>query len=453
MLGVRALRHTGRYARVGIRDRNKYTWPNGKKLAVYIGLNVEEFSYHHPGTLGANIGGTPPDAHREPDVLNWGWRDHGNRVGVWRLLDVFGELGVPVAALANTAVYTTAPRIMEALRENRAEVVGHGVTNAERQGAWSEDDERRMIDEATAHITRVEGRAPSGWLGPWISQSPVTLDLLAECGYTYTMDWAIDDQPVLMATRSGKPMVALPYNHEICDIPAILAQKVGARDYGDLIIDAYETMARDCARHDWPLVLSIPLHPFLCGQAHRIGHVRRALEHIVRDGGDDIWFTRPGDIVQHVLSLPDGTLPPPPTPYAPPPLPEAPAAQTKRVVHCDALAKPLEPFSQVVTHNGNVYLSCVQGFVPGTLQLASDDVYEQARQVFANTSTLLASAGASMSNVVKATLMLLDMDDFDAANRAFNEAFPEAPPARTTFQATLPKGCRVTLDVTAFLPS
>src|SRR3546814_13080432 len=92
---------------------------------------------------------------------------------------------------------------MAAFRRRGDEVVAHGRSNAERQGVLDEAGERALIAEATAVVEREEGRRPQGWLGPWISQSRVTPDLLADAGYRYLLDWCHDDQPVWMATRGG----------------------------------------------------------------------------------------------------------------------------------------------------------------------------------------------------------------------------------------------------------
>src|SRR2546425_12831447 len=95
----------------------------------------------------------------------------------------------------NVEVYEAAPDIPERLRKRVDEIVGHGVTNSEGQEHMPEDQERAMIARVTATIERLEGRRPVGWMSPWLSNSPVTLDLLQEAGYRYTMDWTMDDQP------------------------------------------------------------------------------------------------------------------------------------------------------------------------------------------------------------------------------------------------------------------
>lgn len=173
----------GRYDYQGIDGRPDYAWPNGARLAVYIGLNLEHFAFGEG--LGAALGNPAP----QPDVLNFGWRDYGNRVGAWRMRELFNQLGLPVGLLVNSTMYDYAPALLDAFRADGAEFVGHGRSNAEAQGGLPEAEERALIAEATAAIADAEGGPPAGWLGPWISESHATPDLLVETGYRYVLDW------------------------------------------------------------------------------------------------------------------------------------------------------------------------------------------------------------------------------------------------------------------------
>ncbi|GJE26141.1 polysaccharide deacetylase [Methylobacterium organophilum] len=294
----------GRYEYSGLPDRPVYDWPGGKRLAVYIALNLETFAFGEG--LGAELAPGGP----QPDVLNYAWRDWGNRVGAYRLLDLFDSLSLPVAILANSDLYADCPGLMEAVRVRGAalghEIVGHGRTNAERQGDRDEAAEQALITEATATIATQEGRAPAGWLGPWISQSRVTPDLLKEAGYTYLLDWAHDDQPVWFATRDGGRILSVPYPQELNDIPAIVARKETGRAFAEAIEEAFAEML--IAAKAAPLVMGIALHPYIVGQPHRLGPLRRALTRIAAHR-DAIWITTPGAIAHHVAGLPEGTIP------------------------------------------------------------------------------------------------------------------------------------------------
>ena len=291
-------RHHGRYPYSAIAERSVYDWPGGKRLAVYIGLNLEWFSF------GEGHGAELAPAAHQPDVLNYAWRDYGNRVGVFRLAHLFATLNMPVSLLVNADMYAHAPQAIAAFPG--ADIVGHGRSNSERQGTLSESDERTLIAETTAAIEKHSGTRPRGWLGPWISQSHVTPDLLQEAGYTFLLDWCHDDQPVWMKTRKGRIM-SVPYPQELNDIPQIVARKREGFEFADMIVDAFQVLQAECEKR--PLVMGIALHPYIVGQPHRFKHLRRALEHLVRYAADKVWFTTAGEIAAHAAAMPAGTVP------------------------------------------------------------------------------------------------------------------------------------------------
>lgn len=294
------LKTHNRYAYAPLRGRADYTWPAGRRLAVYFALNLEHFSYGEG--LGAEL--APGGPH--PDILNYAWRDYGNRVGAWYMLDAFDGLRLPMAALVNSAMYDYAPELVAACRARGDEIVGHGRTNAERQGVLDEPGERALIGEATARLAEAEGRPPEGWLGPWISHSHVTPDLLAEAGYRYLLDWCMDDQPIWFRCRNDRRILAVPYPQEVNDIPQIVGRKIGGDAFADIIVDHFDEMME--LSRERPLVMGIALHAYLVGQPHRLRHLKRALRHIARHR-DSIWLTTPGAIARHCASLPQGIVP------------------------------------------------------------------------------------------------------------------------------------------------
>jgi allantoinase len=279
------LAHHGRFDYLPIVGRPPYEWPNGTRLALYIGFNVEHFAFGEG--LGARL--VPPAAG--VDVLNHAWREYGNRVGAWRCLELFESLGLPLAAIVNSAVCEHAPALLDAFVGRGDEIVAHGHSNAEAQGALSEADERALLVDCGARLQRACGAAPRGWLSPWISESAVTPDLLVETGYRYTLNWCHDDQPTLLQTRAG-PLWSIPYPQEVNDIPMIVARGMSGRDFADLIVDHFDEMLEQSA--EAPLVMGIALHPYLVGQPHRLRPLRRALAHLAASTGT--WRTTPGRI-------------------------------------------------------------------------------------------------------------------------------------------------------------
>lgn len=291
----------GRYAYSPLPARPRWTWPNGAHLAVYLGVNLEHFAFGEG--LGAEL--APGGPH--PDVLNFAWRDYGNRIGAWRLIQLLDELALPASVLLNSSMYDYAPQLVAAHRTRGDEILGHGRTNSERQGILDEAAEARLIAESTAAIVAHEGKHPRGWLSPWISESRATPDLLAEAGYGFTLNWCLDDQPVWLACRNGARLMAIPYPQEINDIPAIVARKDGAQQFADMIVADFDERLRQAASDGAAQVMGIALHPYIVGQPYRMRALRGALAHIAARHGA-VWIARAGDVFDAARALPEGCV-------------------------------------------------------------------------------------------------------------------------------------------------
>jgi peptidoglycan/xylan/chitin deacetylase (PgdA/CDA1 family) len=283
------LKPHGRFEYSAIIDRPKFTWPNGKKLAVYLALNLEHFSYGEG--MGAKLA---PSA--SPDVLNYAWREYGNRVGAWRMLSMFDKLDLPVSVLVNTSLYEHCPQLVKAFSDRGDEIVAHGYSNAFSQSDMAISEEREMIAQVSAAIKNHQGQLPKGWLSPWIAVSNDTPDLLAEQGYQYTLNWCHDDQPTWFKTTADKPFLSVPYPQELNDIPSIIGRHIEGDTFANMIIDQFDEMLEQSEQQ--PLVMGIALHAYITGQPFRLRHLRRALEHICKQR-DSIWLCTAGDIAQH----------------------------------------------------------------------------------------------------------------------------------------------------------
>ena len=285
-----SISHHGRYAYRPIVDRPDYDWPDGRRLAIYFGVNYEVFDF------GGGLGPELAPAQTDPDVMNYAWRDYGNRVGAWRLFDLFDRLGLRTTALLNADVLDRCPGLAEACRDRGDEIAAHGGTNATAQGSLARSRENQVIADVTERLATL-GVRPTGWLGPWISESDITPDLLAENGYRYVLDWAHDDQPTRLATSHGG-LLAIPYSQEINDLPAIIARNQEAVTFAAMIRDGVEQLLSECDRR--PLVLGIALHPYIMGQAHRVPALARVLTELRAANDPRIWWTTAGDIAAHV---------------------------------------------------------------------------------------------------------------------------------------------------------
>lgn len=289
-----------RFPYSAITQRPDFSWPGGKRLAVYIALAVEHFSYNADGT---GVGYSPGIPH--PNTFNWAWREFGNRVGGWRLDALLRQFDMPASILVNTEAYEHCPELIAALAAGGNEVVAHGETNAVHPNGLTLDAQRQMILTSRDSIARFGGQAPLGWISPGANPTADTEDLAAEAGFGYTLDWPLDDQPVWMRTRSG-PLLSVPYAHEINDIPVAVIHNGTAEDFARTAIDAFDEMLAQSV--DQPLVFPITIHTFVTGQPFRLRHFRKVLEHLAAHR-DQLWITTSGAIARHYAE----TVPPPST--------------------------------------------------------------------------------------------------------------------------------------------
>jgi peptidoglycan/xylan/chitin deacetylase (PgdA/CDA1 family) len=281
----------GRYEHSGITRRPLFKWPGRARLAVYFALGLECYAFGE-GMTENLVSGMP-----HPDVLNASWRDYGNRVGAWRLLQSFADLGLPLSILLNSAMCEHAPDLIEAARTAGCEFIAHGYSNSDTLAGMSEADESAYVHRVASQMAAAIGTRPLGWASPWIAETLSTPDILSEQGYGYVLDWCMDDQPVWLKTRA-KPLLSVPYSQEINDSSTIIGRQASATEFAQMIIDQFDEMRETPGEE--PLVMSVILHSFISGQPFRLRALRRALKHISAHA-DRLWITQPGMIARHYV--------------------------------------------------------------------------------------------------------------------------------------------------------
>ena len=145
-------------------------------------------------------------------------------------------------------------------------------------------------------IAKASGKRPVGWLGSGLQETWNTLDYLVEEGCTYVADWVNDDQPYTMRV-DGRTIVSVPYSYELNDASAIVRSKCTPGEFERMIRDQFDVLYEEGATSG--RVMAIALHPFVMGQPHRIGALKRALEYI--DKFDGVWKTTGSEIASHYL--------------------------------------------------------------------------------------------------------------------------------------------------------
>jgi allantoinase len=274
-----------------IGQRPNLALPGGARLAVWVVVNVEEWDPTQPmprTVLTPPAGGAPM-----PDIPNWAWHEYGNRVGFWRLLEVLDHFRIRAVLAINGSAISRYESIARAGLERSWEFIGHGFTQRNMQKVA---DEREDIRRTAAAIRDFTGRPPRGWLGPGLTETWETPDLLVEEGFKYVCDWVLDDEPVLLKTRT-RPIVNLPYTQECNDVAMMLIQHHKASEYYDRAIDQFAQLYADSAHS--ARIMALVVHPYIMGAPHRLRYFRDALAQI-RDRRDVLFWTG-GEILDWYL--------------------------------------------------------------------------------------------------------------------------------------------------------
>ena len=255
-----------------ITGRPRLVLPGGARMAVWVIVNIEEWSPLE--TMPRTVLTPPAGGSPMPDIPNWAWHEYGNRVGFWRLIEVFDEIGIPAVLAINGSAIRTYEPIAHAALQRRWEFIGHGFTQKNMQKV---EIERQDIANTRDAIRDFTGKPPRGWLGPGLTETWETPDLLVEEGFDYVADWVLDDQPVWLTTRT-KPIVNLPYTQECNDVAMMLIQHHVAAEYRSRAIDQFEQIYRDSAAS--ARVMALVVHPYIMGAPHRLRYFREALQHM-----------------------------------------------------------------------------------------------------------------------------------------------------------------------------
>lgn len=282
----------GPFPYIPINRRPRLKWPNGARVALWVIPNIEFFSLQRP------LPGHPWEkaSGDAPTVRAWGQRDYGNRIGIFRIMEVLTKYGIRATATVNSDICDHHPQIMEDACKLGWEFMGHNKTNSERLTGMPLEQERRVIHDALEKIQRLTGKKPLGWLGSALAETWNTLDILADEGCLYVSDWVNDDQPYLMDVK-GKKLVYLPYSYEINDSPQLYYRDRSIDEFEQMIKRQFDVLYRE--GEESARVMAICLHPFVTGVPHRIGGLDSALNYICSHAG--VWRATGEEIVRAYL--------------------------------------------------------------------------------------------------------------------------------------------------------
>lgn len=270
-------------------DQPIISWPNGARVAFYIGLNVEHFELGKPST--SIWEGT---ANLLPDPLNHGWRDYGTRVGIWRMIEAFDKHGIRPSVLLNSDVAQYYPQIIEAGRKRNWSWLAHGKTNSMLHANMDPDEERRFLEDVVQTIERATGQRPKGWMGPGLTETFETPRILNKLGFSYVLDWTADDQPFALNVPG---MISIPYSVELNDLSLFTTNGLTGEAFYRTVVDQFDQLYADSASSG--RVMALALHPFVTGQAFRAKYLDKALASIAAHEG--VWLTTADEIAEHYI--------------------------------------------------------------------------------------------------------------------------------------------------------
>ncbi|MBI3434789.1 MAG: polysaccharide deacetylase family protein [Proteobacteria bacterium] len=255
--------------------------PDGLHLIVWPVLALEEWDMARP--MARMVISPPQGQPMLPDHPNWTWHEYGMRVGFWRLKRLFERLAIAPTVTLNALVCENYPQVVRACIDNGWELNAHGYDQIPMHKL---DDQKAVIGRAMDMIEKFSGKRPRGWFGPGLTQTFDTLDHLSAAGVEYIGDWVLDDEPVTLRT-AHRPIVALPYNFELHDIVLMALQHQPSDMMYRRAKDHFEWLYRESIER--PKFMSIAMHPYLSGVAHRVGHVERLFSEILARPGVACW--------------------------------------------------------------------------------------------------------------------------------------------------------------------
>ncbi|MGH8688230.1 MAG: polysaccharide deacetylase family protein [Burkholderiales bacterium] len=262
-------------------DRPPLKLPAGGRIAVWTIVNVEEWSIDRP--MPRTVLPPPFGQPLLPDLPNWAWHEYGMRVGFWRLIEALEKAHVKATLALNGSVCQSYPRVAGAARDAGWEFMGHGY---HQRPMHHVEDQRTAIRDTIAAIREFTGKPPRGWESPGLTETNVTVDLLAEAGIEYVADWVLDDQPVRIDTTHG-PVVSVPYTLEMNDIPMMALQSHPSAEWLQRGIDHFDRLYAESERIT--RVMAISVHPYITGAPHRIGYLEKLYQHIASRPGVLFW--------------------------------------------------------------------------------------------------------------------------------------------------------------------
>jgi len=299
------------YDYVALPDRRPLRFPNGARLALIITINLEYWEKSRQGQKEPLFTGGPMTIpHALPgdvwDTANWTWREYGQRVGVWRLIDLFDKVDIKPSCTVNGLLMVERRRIVDAVNERGWELVPHNWAQNDLLTYYADDPkaEREVIKRTLDKYLEVVGRPAKAWLSSAIGGTAHTPAFLKEFGLIAYCDYLNDEQPYLINTIHG-PIVCVPYSNDINDFNIFARGGMPASSGVETLKVCFEQLYSEGAVSG--RIMNIGLHPHVIGQPHRIGALREFIDHAA--ARKDVWFPTREELAAWYLEHSESHIP------------------------------------------------------------------------------------------------------------------------------------------------
>lgn len=290
------------YDYVPMPARKPLRWPDGKRLALMLTINLEHWDLTREGEAPYYAGGPPilpdPLPGNVADYPNYSWREYGQRVGVWRLITLFDDAGVPATCTMNAKFGLERREAVDAVNERGWELLAHNYSQSELLSdyAFDPDGERALIRKTLKVYRDVVGRPAKGWLSSSLRCTENTSDIIAEEGLIFHTDYLNDDQPYLIRTGSG-PIVSIPYSNEVNDFMIYFRRGMSNDQAFEVLRDQFDELYAEGARSG--RMMNVGIHPHVWGQPFRVRALRQFIDYA--KGFEGVWWAKREEIAQWYL--------------------------------------------------------------------------------------------------------------------------------------------------------
>ena len=262
-------------------DRPPLRLPGRARLVLWPIVNLEVWDISRP--MPRQVLPAPTGVSLLPDVPHWSWHEYGMRVGVWRFFELFRARGIKPTLAINARVCEDYVRVAEEARREAWEFMGHAY---DQMPIHKHENQKDMINRSMDILERFTGKRPLGWLGPGLTQTYETPELLAAAGVKYIGDWVYDDEPDIIRTANG-PLVTLPYTVELNDIAMMIVQHHESDYLLKRAIDAFDRLYAEGEHR--AKVMAVAIHPYISGQPHRIKYLEAIYDYAAKFDGVLHW--------------------------------------------------------------------------------------------------------------------------------------------------------------------